>query len=532
MNFAQENAIQLEVFGVDRETNIERQIGIVENLISRRYGAIVIAPVHSKKLVSVCKKAIKNGIIVINIDNPFDKMTTDQEGISIPFVGSDNFIGAHMVGDYVKTKLNGKGRVAVIEGVRGAENADLRKKGFIEAVTADSSIKIVASESANWHTDESLTLTADLLTKNPDIDAIFCANDSMALGVIQAIELTRSSNKIIVAGYDNIDSVRTEIRNGRIHATVEQHPELMGEYGVDLAWKRLNGLNIPEKRATPLDMVTYEHFGKKVAFSISTLLNPFFSIMIQGAKEKADLFGMELIVMDAGNQDTQQLSQIADVINQKVDLLIVNPTNTSSIIPGIEYANNENTPIITVDRKAAGGTVLCHIESDNVQGGKIAAHFLAQYLKGKGRIIEIEGIPGTSATYERGEGFNEALKEFDEINIIHRETAHFDRPVAKALTLHILKKYWQVDGFFAHNDNMILGVIDAYEELGVPLPKVMVGFDAIPEAIKSIRQDKLTATVAQKPKIMGRLALETVARYFRAEKIQPRVLVELSLIKN
>lgn len=531
-NFAHENAIKLEVFGVDRETDIERQIGIVDNLISRGYGAIVIAPADSKKLVPICKKAIDRGIIVINIDNPLHKPTLHQEGISIPFVGSDNFAGAYLIGEYVKAKLNRIGRVIVIEGIRGVENADLRKKGFIEAVTKGSSIEIVASQSANWHTDESLSLTADLLAKNPNIDAIFCANDSMALGAIQAIDLMGSPKKIIVAGYDNIGSVRTEIRNGRIHATIEQHPELMGEYGVHMAWQRLNGLNIPENRSTPLDLVTYEHFDKKVAFSISTLQNPFFSIMIQGAKESADLFGMELIVLDANNQDTQQLTDIAAVLDQQVDLLIVNPTNTSSITPGIEYANSENTPVITVDRKAAGGTVLCHIESDNAQGGKKAAHFLAKKLGGKGRVVEMEGIPGTSAAHERGAGFNEALKQFAEIKIIYRETARFDRQIAKAITLQILKKDQNIDGVFAHNDNMILGVIDAYEDVGSALPKAMIGFDAIPDALRSIRQGKLTATIAQKPEIMGGLAIETAARYFRGEKINPIILVGLSLVKR
>ena len=238
------NAISLEVFGVDRETDIERQIGIVEDLISRDYGAIVIAPADSIKLVPICKKALERGITVINIDNPLHEPTMNREGISIPFVGADNFAGAYMIGEYVKAKLNNAGRVAVIEGIRGVENADLRKKGFIEAVTTGSSIEIIASESANWHTDESLSLTADLLAKAPDIDAIFCANDSMALGAIQAIDLLGRPKKIIVTGYDNIGSVRTELRNGRIHATIEQHPELMGEYGVDLAWKRLNGLKI------------------------------------------------------------------------------------------------------------------------------------------------------------------------------------------------------------------------------------------------------------------------------------------------
>lgn len=227
--YAQNQNIQLEVFGVENETDIEHQISIVDSLISRGYGAIVIAPADSKRLVAICKKAIEKGIIVINIDNPLHKPTLKKMGISIPFVGSDNFVGARMVGNYAKSKLKNNARVLIIEGIRGVENADLRKNGFIEAVKKNSSIKIVSSESANWHTAEALSLVVKLLNNNPAIDAIFCANDAMALGALQAIDIVNPSKQIMILGYDNIESVRTEISHGRIQATIDQHPELMGQ---------------------------------------------------------------------------------------------------------------------------------------------------------------------------------------------------------------------------------------------------------------------------------------------------------------
>ncbi len=126
--YAQEENIPLEVFGVGRETDVERQIGIFENLISRGYGAIVIAPTDSKRLVPVCKKALDKNIVVINIDNPLHRESMDHLGINIPFVGSDNRLGAQMIGKYVKNELKGRGQVILIEGIRGVENADLRKK--------------------------------------------------------------------------------------------------------------------------------------------------------------------------------------------------------------------------------------------------------------------------------------------------------------------------------------------------------------------------------------------------------------------
>jgi len=530
--YARENAIPLEVFGVVRETEIERQIGIVENLIARKYGAIVIAPADSKRLVPICKKALEQGIVVINIDNPLHKPTLKKYNISIPFVGSDNYVGAQMVGAYIKNQLNGIGRILVIEGIRGVENAKLRKNGFIASVTQNSRIKIVASESANWHTDESMSLTASLLGKYPNINAIFCANDAMALGALQAMDLLGISEKILVAGYDNIDSVRTEIRNGRIQATVEQHPERMGAYGVEMAWLGLIGKPTPAYRPTPLDLITFEHFNKKVAFSVSTLDNSFFSIMLEGAQKEAELFGIQLLVFDAMNQDTQQLTHIIDLLAHQVDLLILNPTNTETIGPGIEFAIQNDIPVITVDRKAAAGQVLCHIESDNLQGGRMAAEFLAGKLKGNGRIVELEGIPGTSAAHERGAGFNQALNQYPEMIIAHREVANFDRKTAQTVMRRLLQNNESYDGVFAHNDNMILGAIDAFEELEIAFPRALIGFDAIPGAIESIKRGKLSATIAQKPSTMGRLAVETAANYFRGDKMAPEQYVELSLISN
>jgi len=528
--YAEEENIPLEIFGLERETDVEQQIGIFENLISRGYGAIVIAPADSKRLVPICKKALDKNIVVINIDNPLHRKSMDRFGIDIPFIGSDNRLGAQMIGKYVKNKLKGRGRVIVIEGIRGVENADLRKKGFIEAVTENSGIQIVGSESANWHTDEALSLSIRLLKKYKSIDAIFCANDKMALGVLQALDIMDLTGSILLAGYDNIESVRDEMRENRIQATVEQHPELMGAYGVELASRALNGQKVPSYKKTPLDLVTYESFNKTVALSISNLENPFFATLLKGSQDAAELFGMKLLVMDAKNKDAQQLTDIVNLINQRADVIIINPTNSESTTPGIEMANRENIPVVTVDRKSSSGKILCHIESDNIEGGRMAAKALAMHLKGEGKVIEIEGIPGTSAAHERGFGFNEELKRYPGIEVVSREVANFDRKEAQDVMRHLLQSNIQFDAVFAHNDNMILGALETVNEKKDPMPLVFIGFDAIREAVQEVKQGRLTATIAQKPDTMGRLSIEIVAGYFRGEKLPAVIPVELSLV--
>jgi len=531
-NFAKENEIPLEVFGIINETDTFHQISIMESLISRNIGAIVLAPADSKKLVPVCKKAIKKGITVINIDNPLDNNLLSKEGLNIPFVGSNNQTGGELLGQYIKQQLKGEGRVIVIEGIRGVENAELRKSGFVKAVTKNSSIWIVASESANWKTEEAFSVTMKLLQKHPSIDAIFCANDKMALGTLQAIDILDLNKKILIAGYDNIESVRNEIRHKKIHATMEQHPELMGAYGVMLAQKKINGEAVPDNLSTPLDIITYETFGKKVAFSISDMKNPFFVSMADGAQKAAELYGIELIINSAENSDSKQLMDLAQFQKSHPDIIILNPTNAESVVPGVEMAVMNKIPVITVDRKSAGGKILCHVGPDNFEGGRMAARLLADILKEKGNIIEIEGIPGTSSSHDRGYGFNDELKKFDNIKIIAREAANFDREQAKQVMSKLLRENVYFDAVFAHNDNMILGVSDALSERKLSQNKILVGFDAMREAVQAVKTKKITATIAQHPQKMGRMALEITAKYFRGEEIPSNIPLTLSVIKK
>ena len=529
--FAAENDIPLEVFGIINETDTSHQISIMESLISRNIRAIVLAPADSKKLVPVCKKAVEKGITIINIDNPLDDKRLEKAGLSIPFVGSNNHTGGALLGDYIKQQLKGKGRVLVLEGIRGVANGELRKSGFVKAVTKNSSIWIVGSEPANWNTEEAFSVTMKFLQRHPSIDAIFCANDKMALGALQAVDILDLKRNILIAGYDNIDSVRNEIRHKKIHATMEQHPELMGAYGVMLAQKKINGAPVPDKLATPLDIITYETFGKKIAFSISDMTNPFFLSMAGAARETAGLYGFELMINSAENNDAKQLMDLVDFQKRHSDIIILNPTHGASVVPGIEMAAMNKIPVITVDRKSAGGKILCHVASDNIQGGRMAAKLVADLLKNKGRVIEIEGIPGTSPAHDRGYGFNDEIKRFNHIKVVAREVANFDRKQAEQVMTKLLNENVSFDAVFAHNDNMILGVADALSQVELSANKILVGFDAIKDAVHAVKTKRISATIAQHPQAMGRMALEIAAKHFRGETIPSNVPITLSVIR-
>ncbi|GGF90987.1 ribose ABC transporter substrate-binding protein RbsB [Paenibacillus aceti] len=267
----------------------------------------------------------------------------------------------------------------------------------------------------------------------------------------------------------------------------------------------------------------------KIGLSISTQNNPFFVTLRQGAEKAAKEMGADLIVVDAQDDTSKQIGGIEDLIQQKVDVILINPTDSDAIVTAVESANNANIPVITVDRAANGGTVVSHIASDNVAGGKMAGDYILDALGGKGNIVELQGIAGTSAARDRGQGFHEAVDGKDGVKVVASQPADFDR--AKGLTVmeNILQSNSDVQAVFAHNDEMALGALQAIEAAG-KTGIVVVGFDATDDAVNAVNEGTMAATVAQKPELIGQQAIETAVKVAGGEKVDVSVPVELELV--
>jgi ribose transport system substrate-binding protein len=271
--------------------------------------------------------------------------------------------------------------------------------------------------------------------------------------------------------------------------------------------------------------------AKKITLGLvlSTLNNPFFVTLRDGAQSEADKLGVTLIVMDSQNDSAKEASNIEDLISRKVDAILVNPTDSDAVVPSIKKANDAHIPVFTIDRGANGGTVVSHIASDNVAGGKMAGEYLAKALNGKGKVVELEGIAGTSAARDRGQGFEEALKNYPDIQIVAKQTADFDRAKGLSVFENILTAQPQIDGVFAQNDEMVLGAIQAAEAAG-RTGIIFVGFDAIDDALKAIKDGKLAATVQQQPAVMGQLGVQTAVDFLNGKTVEKFIPVPLKLI--
>ena len=269
-------------------------------------------------------------------------------------------------------------------------------------------------------------------------------------------------------------------------------------------------------------------WAQTIGLSISTLNNPFFVDLRDGAQAAAQKAGVRLVVGDAQDDPARQLADIENFIVQGVDLIIVNPTDSSAVVPAILQANAAGIPVITVDRGADDGEVVSHIASDNVAGGRMAGEYIVEQLGGSGKVVELVGIPGASAARDRGQGFNEVIGQHAGIQVVARQTANFDRAQGLSVMENILQAQPEIDAVFAHNDEMALGALTAIEASGRKI--MVVGFDATDDAVQAVEEGRMAATVAQQPILMGELAVQTAIAYLQGQAVDPFIPVPLMLV--
>ena len=223
-----------------------------------------------------------------------------------------------------------------------------------------------------------------------------------------------------------------------------------------------------------------------VGLAISTMNNPFFVALRDGAQAQAKAVGINLITVDAQNDAAKQIAGVEDLIQKKVPVILLNPTDSDAVANVVKEATAAGIKVISLDRAVNGAAVSSHIASDNVAGGKMAGEFLLQRLGGRGRLVELAGIPGSSAARERGQGFESVIAGKPGVVLVATLPADFDRAKGLAVMENIVQGSKNIQGIFAQNDEMALGAARAVEEAGLT-NVVIVGFDAPPDAIAAVK---------------------------------------------
>jgi ribose transport system substrate-binding protein len=256
--------IDLVVQAADRETDVERQMQIVENLIQARVGALALTPAGSREVVPVVGKANAANIPVVIVDTRLDpKAATDAGVKTASFVGSDNYRGGQIIGEYLVKASNGRAKVAVLEGIPGHETGDSRVRGFKDAIKSSPGVTIIASQPANWERDQGFNVFQNILQAHADVDTVFACNDIMALGAIEAIAAAGKAGRIRVLGFDAIDDARRAITEGKMAATVAQYPDEMGRAAVEAAVKAMKGEAVPADIGVRIGLITRENAARE-----------------------------------------------------------------------------------------------------------------------------------------------------------------------------------------------------------------------------------------------------------------------------
>ncbi|EBV6240955.1 ribose ABC transporter substrate-binding protein RbsB [Salmonella enterica subsp. enterica serovar Saintpaul] len=268
-----------------------------------------------------------------------------------------------------------------------------------------------------------------------------------------------------------------------------------------------------------------------IALVISTLNNPFFVSLKDGAQKEADKLGYNLVVLDSQNNPAKELANVQDLTVRGTKILLINPTDSDAVGNAVKMANQAKIPVITLDRQATKGDVVSHIASDNVLGGKIAGDYIAKKAGEGAKVIELQGIAGTSAARERGEGFQQAVAAH-KFNVLASQPADFDRTKGLNVMQNLLTAHPDVQAVFAQNDEMALGALRALRALQTAgkADVMVVGFDGTPDGEKAVKDGKLAATIAQLPDQIGAKGVEVADKVLKGEKVQAKYPVDLKLV--
>ncbi|QEH48823.1 sugar ABC transporter substrate-binding protein [Aggregatibacter actinomycetemcomitans] len=242
---AKQKNVDLIIQVAEKEDSTEQLVGLVENMIAKKVDAIIVTPNDSIAFIPAFQKAQKAGIPIIDLDVRLDAKAAEVAGLKFNYVGVDNFNGGYLEAKNLAEALDGKGNVAVLEGIPGVDNGEQRKGGALKAFAEYPEIKIVASQSANWETEQALNVTTNILTANPNVNGIFAANDNMAIGAVTAVENAGLTGKVLVTGYDGIPLSIEYVKQGKMQNTIDQLPKKQVAIAIEHALKQINKQEIP-----------------------------------------------------------------------------------------------------------------------------------------------------------------------------------------------------------------------------------------------------------------------------------------------
>ena len=240
-----------------------------------------------------------------------------------------------------------------------------------------------------------------------------------------------------------------------------------------------------------------------------------------------------LVYKDANNSSSKQVSQVAELLKMNVDLLIISPNEARPLTPIVEQAYSSGVPVVIIDRKTSSSAYTAYVGADNYQIGNMAGQYVSGLLKGKGNIIEIMGLPGSSPTIERERGFAHGVKKTDNIKITHQIYGDWLRSHAERELLKMRNELERADLIFAHNDQMAAAASEVISRLGIKRKISIVGIDALPGQGGGLHMiDSKVIDASMLYPTGGREAIATAFRILRKDPILKENILQSVVIDS
>ncbi len=260
-------------------------------------------------------------------------------------------------------------------------------------------------------------------------------------------------------------------------------------------------------------------------------MTEFITLATEGLKKEAEEQNVELTVLDANNDVAKQISQIENLISQKVDAIIVAAVDSDALAPAVQKAKEAGIPLIGLNMIINSPDVTAYSGPNDVEAGELEMQYVADKLSGKGNIVILEGPIGTSAQLQRREGIHNVLDKNPEIKVLAEQTANWSRAEALTLMENWLQSFdGQIDAVVAQNDEMALGAIQALESKGLKDKIPVVGVDAIKDACESIKNGVQDATVFQDAEKEARQSVQLAIKAIKGEPIEKDNLIKMELV--
>jgi inositol transport system substrate-binding protein len=256
---------------------------------------------------------------------------------------------------------------------------------------------------------------------------------------------------------------------------------------------------------------------------------PFFVHMMKMTQAEGEKLGVEILVGDGQVSSTKQTADIEAAITRKVDGILADPNEVDALAPALQEAVDAKIPVMTIDRrvdKVSG--LLGHVGADNSKGGEAQANLIMTLFPNGANVMNLQGQPGAGPAIDRNKGLHDVLDQHkDKYKIVFEQTAEFDRVKGLSVTESALAGMkTPPDVIVAANDDMILGAMEAVKARNLTGKIVLIGFDALPEALARIKDGSLAATVEQFPGLQSSKALDKLVAFLRDGK-KPEPQIEL-----